>query len=367
MPEERKLVTVLFADIVGSTSLGSENEPEVIRDVMARYFERMKDVAETYGETVEKFIGDAIMVVFGVPLLHDDDAERAVRSALGMQEALATLNQELGMTLAIRVGVNSGRAVTCGAEGLIVTGDVVNVAARLQQNAEPGEVIVGSLAEELTRQAIEYAARPPVLAKGKVEPIKAFTVVRARSAVPRQERGVLTLQATLVGRERELRLLLDTFERVREERRAHLFTVIGNAGVGKSRLVRETLDRIGSESPVRALRGRCLPYGKGITYWPLMEILREDVGILPEDDREAAIGKLDRRVSILFPAEAQRRAVRDWLAVLLGLEPLTDSLTSASGAPTDVQLSWAVRQYLQAIAEAEPLVVVVDDLQWAEP
>jgi class 3 adenylate cyclase/tetratricopeptide (TPR) repeat protein len=367
MAEERKLVTVLFADMVGSTSMGSENEPEVIRNVMSRYFERMKDVAETYGGTVQKFIGDAVMVVFGVPLLHDDDAERAVRCALGMQEALATLNQELGITLAIRVGVNSGRAVTGGAEGLIVTGDVVNLAARLQQNAEPGEVVVGSLTEELTRQAIESAARPPVLAKGKVEPIKAFTVIRARSAVPRQERGVPKLQAPLVGRERELRLLLDTFDRVREERRAHLFTLIGNAGVGKSRLVRETLDRIGSQSPVRALRGRCLPYGKGITYWPLMEILREDVGILPEDDREAAISKLEARVSSLFPAEAQRRAVRDWLAVLLGLEPLTDSLTSASGAPAEVQLSWAVRQYLQAIAEAEPLVVVVDDLQWAEP
>ncbi len=367
MAEERKLVTVLFADIVGSTSLGSENEPEVIRDVMARYFERMKDVAETYGGTVEKFIGDAVMVVFGVPLLHDDDAERAVRCALGMQDTLATLNRELGMKLVIRVGVNSGRAVTGGAEGLLVTGDVVNLAARLQQNAEPGEAVVGSLTEELTRQAIEYAARPPILAKGKVEPIKAFTVVRARSAVPRQERGLPMLQAPLVGRERELRLLLDTFERVSEERRAHLFTVIGNAGVGKSRLVREALNRIATQSPVRVLRGRCLPYGKGITYWPLMEILREDAGVLPGDDREAAIGKLERRASSLFPAEAQRGAVRNWLAVLLGLEPLTDSLTNVSGAPIDVQLGWAVRQYLQAIAMTEPLVVVVDDLQWAEP
>jgi class 3 adenylate cyclase/tetratricopeptide (TPR) repeat protein len=367
MAEERKLVTVLFADIVGSTSLGSENEPEVIRDVMARYFERMKDVAETYGGTVQKFIGDAVMVVFGVPLLHDDDAERAVRCALGMQETLATLNQELGMTLAIRVGVNSGRAVTGGAEGLIVTGDAVNIAARLQQNADPGEVVVGSLTEQLTRQAVEYAARPPILAKGKVEPIKVFTVVRARSAVPRQERGVPTLQAPLVGREVELRLLLDTFDRVREERRAHLFTLVGNAGVGKSRLARETIDRIASRSSVRVLRGRCLPYGKGITYWPLMEILREDVGVSPEDDREAAIGKLEHRVSSLFPAEAQRRAVMNWLTVLLGLDPLTDSPTPVSGTSIDVQLSWAVRQYFQAIAVAEPLVVVVDDLQWAEP
>src|SRR5207302_1306070 len=158
----------------------------------------------------------------------------------------------------------------------------------------------------------------------------------------------------------------DTFERVREERRAHLFTLIGNAGVGKSRLVRETLDRIAAQSPVGVLRGRCLPYGKGITYWPLMELLREDAGISTEDDRLTALGKLESRVSSMFPAEAQRRAVKDWLAVLLGLEPVVESM-AASGAQVDLQLSWAVRQYLQAIASVDPLVVVMDDTQLADP
>ncbi len=368
MAEERKLVTVLFADVVGSTTLGSENEPEVVRDVMARYFERMKAVAETYGGAVEKFIGDAIMVVFGVPRLHDDDAERAVRCALGMQEAMASLNHELGMDLAVRVGVNSGRAVTGGGDGqFLVTGDPVNVAARLQQGAEPGEIVAGPLTEELTRQAIAYRPRDPVVAKGKVEPIRAFTVLQARSAVPRQARGLGTLQAPLVGRERELRLLLEMFARVRDERRAHLFTILGNAGVGKSRLVREALDRIPEASGVRVLRGRCLPYGKGITYWPLMEILQQDAGIAIEDDRETTLAKLEQRLGDLVPAAATRHAMRNRLTVVLGLERPAETLAEVAAARVDLELAWAVRQYLQAIAAQGPLVAVIDDLQWAEP
>ncbi len=268
MPEERKLITVLFADVVGSTALGGENDPEVVRSVMARYFERMKEIAERHGGTVEKFIGDAVMVVFGVPRLHDDDAERAVRAALEMREAMAGLNAELAVSLAARVGVNTGEAVTGSAEErqFLVTGDAVNVAARLQQGADVGEVVVGALTEQLTRAAIEYASREPVRAKGKPEPIPAFGAVRPRTAVPVQARGLPAMRAQLVGRQRELRLLLDTFARVSEERRAHLFTVLGSAGVGKSRLVGEALARISAASDVRVRRGRCLPYGGGITY-----------------------------------------------------------------------------------------------------
>ena len=369
MPDERKLVTVLFADVVGSTTLGSENEPEVVRDVMARYFERMKAVAETYGGTVEKFIGDAVMVVFGVPRLHDDDAERAVRCALGMQEAMVSLNHELGMDLAVRVGVNSGRAVTGGGAEpqFLVTGDAVNVAARLQQGAEPGEIVAGQLTEELTRQAIVYRRRDPVVAKGKVEPITAFTVLRAHSALPRQARGLGTLEAPLVGRERELRLLLEMFARVRDERRAHLFTILGNAGVGKSRLVREALDRITEPSSARVLRGRCLPYGKGITYWPLIEILQQDAGIAIEDDRETTLAKLEKRLSDLVPAAATRQALRNRLTVVLGLARPAETLAEVPAGRVDLELAWAVRQYLQAIAAQGPLVAVIDDLQSAEP
>ena len=285
--EQRKLVSVVFADVVGSTAFGSDNDPEVVRSVMGSYFERMKAIAETNGGTVEKFIGDAVMVVFGVPLLHDDDAERAVRAALAMRDSMDALNAELGVSLAARVGVNSGEAVAGAGEDkqFLVTGDAVNVAARLQQGAEMGEVVVGQLTESLTRSAIEYAPREPMVAKGKIEPIKAFRAVRPRSAVPEQARGLPAMRAQLVGRQRELRMLLESFERVRDDRRAHVFTLVGNAGIGKSRLVGEALARIAAGDRARVLRGRCLPYGAGITYWPIMEIIREDAGISGEDDR----------------------------------------------------------------------------------
>jgi class 3 adenylate cyclase len=174
MPEERKLVTVVFADVVGSTAFGSSHDPEVVRAAMGSYFQRMKGIAETYGGTVEKFIGDAVMVVFGVPRLHEDDAERAVRAALVMRDAVADLNRNREFALALRIGVNSGEVVTGdGVERqFLVTGDAVNVAARLQAGAEPAEVVVGALTERLTRVAIEYEAREPITAKGKAEPVR---------------------------------------------------------------------------------------------------------------------------------------------------------------------------------------------------
>src|SRR3982074_1391036 len=188
----------------------------------------MKSIAELHGGTVEKFIGDAVMVVFGVPRLHDDDAERAVRAALVMRDAMRDLHSELRVSRAARIGVNSGEAVAgSGHEGqFLVTGDAVNVAARLQQGANAGEVVVGALTGPLTRAAIEYAAPSAVAAKGKADPIAAFRAVRPRSAIPEQARGLPAMRAQLVGRQRELRLLLETFERVRPERRANLFTLV---------------------------------------------------------------------------------------------------------------------------------------------
>jgi len=368
MAEQRKLVSVLFADVVGSTAFGSDHDPEVVRSVMGSYFERMKQVAERHGGTTEKFIGDAVMVVFGVPVLHDDDAERAVRAGLAMRDAMAELNADLRVALAARVGVNTGEAVTGGTgeeRQFLVTGDAVNVAARLQQGAEVGEVVVGGLTESLTRAAIEYDERAPVLAKGKAEPIMAFRAIRARSAVPEQARGLPAMRAQLVGRQRELRLLLDTFERVREERRAHVFTLVGNAGIGKSRLVGEALARIAASSSARVLRGRCLPYGAAITYWPLMEIVRDDAGIAADDDRDAAIEKLGRRVEETVGAP-DADAVRERLAVLLGLRGAEDGLPGTGGADVAREIAWGARRYLAAIA-TEPAVIVVDDLQWAEP
>jgi class 3 adenylate cyclase/tetratricopeptide (TPR) repeat protein len=364
--EQRKLVSVVFADVVGSTAFGSDNDPEAVRSVMGSYFERMKAIAELHGGTVEKFIGDAVMVVFGVPLLHDDDAERAVRAGLAMRDAMAALNEELRVTLAARVGVNSGEAVAgTGADRqFLVTGDAVNVAARLQQGAESGEVVVGALTESLTRSAIEYSTRESVVAKGKAEPIKSFRAERARSAVPEQARGLPAMRAQLVGRQRELRMLLESFERVRDDRRAHLFTLVGNAGIGKSRLVGEVLARIAGSDSANVLRGRCLPYGAGITYWPLMEIVREDAGISGEDGRDAALAKLDTRTRELLGPEAG--AVRARLATMLALQRAEESLPEVTPEQFAREIAWGARQYLAAVART-PAVIVVDDLQWAEP
>ena len=364
--EQRKLVSVVFADVVGSTAFGSDNDPEAVRSVMGAYFERMKQIAELHGGTVEKFIGDAVMVVFGVPRLHDDDAERAVRAGLAMRDEMDRLNADLGVSLAARVGVNSGEAVAgSGREGqFLVTGDAVNVGARLQQGAEAGEVVVGPLTESLTRSAIEYAVRPAVVAKGKTEPIKAFRAIRPRSAIPEQARGLPAMRAQLVGRQRELRLLLETFERVRTERRAHLFTVVGNAGIGKSRLVGELLARVATAGDARVLRGRVLPYGAGITYWPLMEIIRDDAGITSEDDRDAALVKLDQRTAAVDGAGAA--SIRQRLAAMLALRKVDEVLPEVPPSDVSREIAWAVREHLAAVAR-EPAVIVIDDLQWAEP
>lgn len=348
MAEERKLVTILFADVVGSTALAVDNDPEVVRGVMARYFKRLAEIAETHGGTVEKYAGDAVMVVFGVPQVHDDDAERAVRAALESRDAVAEMNSQLPILLAVRVGVTSGEAVTGAREDrqFMVSGDPVNVAARLQQGAEPGEVVVGALTEALTRAVIEYEKRPSITAKGKPEPLLAFRAIKPRNAIPTQARGVGGLKSRLVGRDLELRLLVDTFARVVEDRRPHLFTLLGGGGVGKSRLVAEALADP-AFAGARVLRGRCLPYGRGITYWPLVEIFGR---VVPER----------------AGSDSEWPAVRARLAVLLGLE--TPAVAMHDVAPENVgrEIAWAVRRHFQAVAASTPLVLVIDDLQWAE-
>jgi class 3 adenylate cyclase/tetratricopeptide (TPR) repeat protein len=357
--EQRKVVTILFADVVGSTALAEQSDPEVVRATMARYFQRIAEVADAYGGTVEKFAGDAAMVVFGVPAVHDDDAERAVRAALEIRDRAAEL--------AVRVGVNTGEAVTAAREDrqFMVSGDAVNVAARLQQGAEPGEVVVGPLTEQLTRKVIEYEVHDSVSAKGKSTPLVAFRAVRARSLVPEQARGVPGLHASLVGRDRELRLMLDTYARTAQDRRSYLFTLVGAAGVGKSRLVAEVLSGLAS-SGARVLRGRCLPYGRGITYWPLIEILRQDTGITLSDERELALLKLDRWLGELLHDDPQRPAIRARLSVMLGFEAAESVMPDTPADRVEREIAWGVRRYLEALAKAAPLIVVVDDLQWAE-
>jgi len=279
---QRKTVTVLFCDVTGSTALGESIDPEALREVLARYFERMKSIIERHGGTVEKFIGDAVMAVFGVPAAHEDDALRAVRAGAEMRDALP----ELGVQA--RIGINTGMVVT-GTEERLATGDAVNVAARLEQAAEPGEVLLGDATLELVREAVDVEPVDPLELKGKAEPVPTHRLLRVLEAPERSH------ETRFVGRERELALVRDASERAQSERRCELVTIIGDAGVGKSRLVAEAL------SAAAVARGRCLPYGEGITYWPVVEVLKQ-LGDLPPDPEAAAAIR-----SLLGEAGAQPR------------------------------------------------------------
>ncbi len=310
---QRKVVTILFCDVTGSTALGESVDPEALRALLAGYFERMKAIVETHGGTVEKFIGDAVMAVFGVPMLHEDDALRAVRAAAEMRNALP----ELGMQA--RIGVNSGEVVT-GTEERLATGDAVNVAARLEQAAAANEVLLGEPTLALVREAVQVEPLAPLSLKGKAEPVRAYRLVRVREAPERRH------EALFVGRQRELEIVRDGWERALVGRRCELVTVVGDAGVGKSRLAAEFLAGLDA----RVVRGRCLPYGEGITYWPVVEVVKQ-LDARPSDDLAA-------------------HAIRS----LLGE---TDVSASAE------EIAWAFRKLLE---EQAPLVVVFDDIQWGE-
>ena len=314
--EQRKTVTVLFCDLTGSTALGEALDPERLRALLADYFEQMKAIVERHGGSVEKFIGDAVMAVFGVPVVHEDDALRAVRAAVEMRDELPRLG------LQGRIGVTTGEVVT-GTEERLATGDAVNVAARLEQAAQPGEVLVGQPTLELVGDAAEVEAIEPLELKGKADPVPASRLLFVRDAPERRHR------ATFVGRARELALLRDAWARTRDEQRCELVTVIGDAGVGKSRLAAEFFDSI--EATV--VGGQCPPYGEGITYWPVVEVLKQ-LDVLPSDDAAAA-------------------AIRS----LLGR---SEAATSAE------EIAWAFRKTLEQAAAKGPLVILFDDIQWGE-
>jgi class 3 adenylate cyclase len=306
-------VTVLFCDVVGSTALGESTDPEALRALLARYFERMKRVVEEHGGSVEKFIGDAVMAVFGVPVVHEDDALRACRAAVEMREAFPGLGVEG------RIGVSTGEVVT-GTEERLATGDALNVAARLQQAAQPGDVLLAEATLALVRASVDTEPVGPLELKGKSEPLLAFRLLAARPASERRHETVF------VGRERELALLREAWERVRAEQGCELVTIVADAGLGKSRLAAEALSVI----EARVVRGRCLPYGVGITYWPVVEVLKQ-LGATPSDPAAAA-------------------AIR--------------SLLGESEAGTSAEeIAWAFRKLLE---EQAPLVLVFDDIQWGE-
>jgi class 3 adenylate cyclase/tetratricopeptide (TPR) repeat protein len=352
--EVRRTVTVLFTDVAGSTSLGERLDPESLRRLMGRYFASMREVLEHHGGTVEKFIGDAIMAVFGIPRLHEDDALRAVRAAAGMRECLSALNEDLiedlGIEIAVRTGIHTGEVVAGdpGRGQTLVTGDAVNTAARLEQAAGSGEILIGEPTYRLVRDAVVAEPVEPVAAKGKAEPVNAF---RLEEVIAGADAHARRLDAPMVGRDAELRTIVDAFERSVAERSCRLVTVLGEAGVGKSRLVLEALDEIGERSIV--LRGRCLPYGEGITYWPVAEAVRRVAAISDEHPPEEA----RRRIEGLLDGVERSDRIADGVAELIGL---------GEGARTAEEGFWAVRRFFEGLARTQPLVLVFDDIHWGE-
>ena len=353
--ESRKVVTVLFSDVSDSTSLGEQLDAEAVRALMSRYFSAMKRVIERHGGTVEKFIGDAVMAVFGIPVIHEDDAIRAVRAAMQMREALAALNAELsmerGITIQTRTGITTGEVVAGdpAAGQTLVTGDTVNTAARLEQAAAPGEILIGEPTWRLVRDAITAEPLEGIAAKGKSLPVPAYRLTLVALGADGHQRH---LDAPLIGRERELARIQQAYGDAVDQRSPQLFTLLGAAGVGKSRLIREFLG--GLDADARVIRGRCLPYGEGITYWPLAEALRDAAGIVDSDDRAAA----GRKLLTLLDGERDAELIAARLATAIGL-------SDEPAAQAD--LFWAARRTLEHLAGTRPLVVVFEDIHWAEP
>ncbi|MEX2204046.1 MAG: adenylate/guanylate cyclase domain-containing protein, partial [Actinomycetota bacterium] len=352
--EVRKVVTVIFADVTGSTALGGRLDPEPLRRVMGRYFDEMSAVIERHGGVVEKFIGDAVMAVFGIPRLHEDDALRAVRAASDMRAALETLNVELqrdhGVGIAARIGVNTGEVVAGDPSSgqRLVTGDAVNVAARLEQAASPGEILIGDPTYRLVRDAVEAEPVPPLDLKGKDDPVPAY---RLTGLLEAGEGHARHLDSPMVGRAKELEMMERALERAVVDRTSQLFTLLGPAGVGKSRLVKEFLQGPAAEATL--LRGRCLSYGEGITFYPLAEVVQEAAGVSQMDDLDTARAKL---ASLVADAEERDRIV-----------PLVAGLVAWDEPVVTEEAFWGVRKLLEHLARDRPVIVVFDDIHWAEP
>ncbi len=343
----RKTVTVLFSDIADSTSLGETLDAEVLGRVLQRYFDEVRGVLERHGGRVEKFLGDAVLAIFGVPVAREDDALRALRASVEIRERLELLNsdfeRDLGIRLGVRTGIATGEVLVSAdtGEGLTASGDTMNVAARLEQAAAPGEILIAATTRALGGDAITVEELEPLVLKGKAEPVAAF---RLEGVLPGMSPYARRDDAPLVGREQELAALRDALHRATESRECLLATVVGPAGVGKSRLVGAFLGEL--DDSVRALVGRCAPYGEGITYLPLAEALEP---VLGADPREGVLG--------LLVDDDRAGAVADSVAAAIGADA-----ESGSGE----EASWAFRHLFEALARERPLVLVVDDLHWAE-
>ncbi len=319
--DARKVVTALFCDVVGSTALGEELDPEALHHSLSRYFVAISETIERHGGTVQKFAGDAVLAVFGIPRVHEDDALRAVRAADEISGCLPRVAEEIGVTLRVRTGLNTGLVLSDQGRTLAM-GDAVNVAARLEQAAKPGEILLGAETLRLVRDAVEVEALEPLTLKGKAEPVPAFRLLRVDPVTAGSARR---LDVPLVNREPEVRLLREAWEWTVAQSGCHLFTLLGTAGVGKSRLAEELLAGVGEEAII--LRGRCLHYGEGITFWPIIEALT--------------------------PLGESSQPVRDRL--------------SSGGAATPGELFWEVRRHLESLATRGPVILHIDDLHWAEP
>ncbi|MBA2569108.1 MAG: AAA family ATPase, partial [Actinobacteria bacterium] len=346
--EMRKTVTIVFCDVVGSTPLGERIDAETYRRVISRYFLEMSHVLERHGGTVEKFIGDAVMAVFGIPTLHEDDALRAVRAAAELREALARLNEELrreyDVELGVRIGVNTGEVVAGDPAGgqAFVTGEAVNVAQRLESTGSPGEILIGGATERLVRDAVLVEPVDSLTLKGRAAPVKAWRLLGVIAGAPAFARR---LDAPMVGRETDLSELRDAFAEVALTKTCRLAAIVGPAGIGKSRLANELLASVRDHATV--LVGRCLPYGEGITYWPLRDIVRKAAGDLTRE-----------RIEALLEGEDDAGRIAERVAGAVGI---SDSVGMRE------ETMWAIRRLLERLARERPVILGLDDLQWAEP
>jgi class 3 adenylate cyclase/tetratricopeptide (TPR) repeat protein len=364
--EERKVVTALFTDIVGSTASAEKLDPEDVRARLSPYYARLRSELEAYGGTVEKFIGDAVVALFGAPVAHEDDPERAVRAALAITEAVAELNEEdEWLDLHIRTAVHTGEAlVVVGAsaergEGM-AAGDVMNTAARLQSGAPVDGIAVGEATYRATQEVIEYREGEPVQAKGKTEPIPIWVVVGEKETLSRPR-----VETSLVGRAAELEYMTGLWEQVRTQARPQLATVVGPPGIGKSRLLVAVCERAERDGTV--YWGRCLPYGEGITYWPVTEILKDAAGVPHDDDAEQISTKLGVFLEGLGTNDpSELRTMAATLANLIGV-PTTPRGTYLAAEISQAELHWGIRRVFRLLAQKRPLLLVFEDLHWAEP
>jgi class 3 adenylate cyclase len=351
MADRRRFASYLLCDLTGSTALAERLDAEAVRELMFRYFAEVRAIIERHGGTVEKYVGDAVHGVFGVPFAHEDDAVRAVRAAAELRAAIAALNPDLerryGSQIAVRVGVDTGEVVAGdpSTRQAFVSGDAVNTATRLQQAADPGDVLIGAATYALVCDSVEAVEAAPVVAKGKSLPLEAWRLLDVHPSGPARPQRA---RVTLVGRSDELATLRAAFTDAVTDQRCVVSTVLGEPGIGKSHLATELLDGVAAEA--RTASGRCLSYGEGVTWWPLREILRDALEI-GDDDGEAALR-----------AGLEGAAGEDAVARTVGI-----AIGATSGSAAAEEIPWALRRLLATLARRRPLALLVDDIQWAEP